>query len=802
LINLIAILCCVLFFVCLIGLAISIRRGLVNGSQRWSGAACWTMALGTVALAVLILRPHEDVFQGLDCSAYRLMAKAFQQGRPFQNIDTTLLEVPQDLRHWLLLRSDTVDRLTRDRSFEITSLRTGVTRPFFYPFLPLCMVGFDLLVPGNALDYFVPVVGLIFATTLLAIGISFGGVIGGLLALALFMGTPLPVWLLRGCFAESPAAVLLAMGFLSWIIRRQDFDRPPFTAFLACGLAVSFHPVMIVIAVPAAGIMLMCDEGPVVGVLGRIAAAALGVVPFVLMTLFVTAPYFQLSARGALGGIRDSQSIQSAVVPAVAMGLLFLVGLFKRRQITSAIAAFHERHGISTSLLLAVLCVLPTVLVMRFWTDSAAVSRGFGELCDGMRLPLGIAMILLCLATLLSSHAPRAKVALLIAFVCLPVFLYLKGAEQMGLWSQRRLIAPLLIVMAGCLPAGALTLSWTIGPGFARRGRIVLVVLLLCVVGLSNTLKLRGVRDVWPNAPRSVLEHGWPAPYVVQYEKGADKWVARMLQRIGRKFAICDLYAYSVPLSVNGKTRVVGLTELQYAATGLGEIAPWLAEKAAKEKVLWITAYRNPGMEEGVILEQEGQRELITLRRANAVTALPAYKEKLKINAGLLHLRPVQDGDQPVMDKVFDGGFLGLRQPWGRSDIPIRIPSNDLPAQWSREGSGIVGPVPRPGGAIRINVIAVASRTNLVDTQTLKFQPPWGGEPLALLISNGLTDVTGELIRPSDQQDNGVRTGIYRIHSADPYDPMKEGIPGFNKDLGALIHRIRIQLVPSGNSGA
>jgi hypothetical protein len=476
--------------------------------------------------------------------------------------------------------------------------------------------------------------------------------------------------------------------------------------------------------------------------------------------------------------------------------------MFKRRQIASAIAAIHERHEVLISLLLAVLCVLPSALVIQFWSDSAAVSRGFGELCDGLRLPLGIAMILFCLAALFFRRAPRAKVVLLIAFLCLPVFLYLKGAEQMGLWSQRRLIAPLLIVMAGCLPAGALMLSRTIGPGFARWGRIVLVVLLLCVVGLSNTIRLRDVRRVWPNAPRSVLEHGWPAPWVVQYEQGADKWVARMLQRIGHKFAICDRYAYSVPLSVNGKTRVVGLTELQYAAKGLGEIAPWLAEKAAKERVLWITAYRNPGMEEGVSLEQEGQREVITLRRANAVTALPAFKEKLKIDAGLLRLHPVKDGDQPVMDKVFDGGFLGLRQPWGSSDITIRVPSNDLPAQWSREGSGIVGPVPRPGGAIRINVIAVTSRTNLVETQTLRFHPPWGGGPLALVISNELTDVSGELIRPAGQQDNGARTGIYRIHSADPYDPLKEGIPGFNKDLGALIHRIRIQLVPSVNSGA
>jgi hypothetical protein len=117
-----------------------------------------------------------------------------------------------------------------------------------------------------------------------------------------------------------------------------------------------------------------------------------------------------------------------------------------------------------------------------------------------------------------------------------------------------------------------------------------------------------------------------------------------------------------------------------------------------------------------------------------------------------------------------------------------------LPARWSREGSGVIGPVPLPGQTVRIVIEAAASRDDGVDGQALRIIPPWGGEGLALSVSNDYCSVSGLLLRPLDKKDTGLRTGIYRVSADKPYDPAKAGIKGYDADLGARIHRISICL--------
>jgi hypothetical protein len=105
-----------------------------------------------------------------------------------------------------------------------------------------------------------------------------------------------------------------------------------------------------------------------------------------------------------------------------------------------------------------------------------------------------------------------------------------------------------------------------------------------------------------------------------------------------------------------------------------------------------------------------------------------------------------------------------------------------------------VGPVPEPGGEVEVQITAGSYRKDGRDTQHVIIVPPWEGEPLRLVVPPELAELRGTLVRPAagERESLGV-TGEYGIRSAYPYDPSDAGIRGYAPDLGALIHRIRIE---------
>ena len=180
----------------------------------WRSPWMWAAAIG---VAVLLLRPHGDTFTALDHSGYRLMAYAFAEGRGANDVDRTLLELPEEARQDCTLLPRTQERNTRDRSFLLRSDRTGETEPFFYPILPMGASALQKLWPWGGMDLFVPLIGLAFAWSLLAAGFRAGGIAGLCLAVALFLGSPLPAMLLRGFYAEVCGAALMALAALHWM---------------------------------------------------------------------------------------------------------------------------------------------------------------------------------------------------------------------------------------------------------------------------------------------------------------------------------------------------------------------------------------------------------------------------------------------------------------------------------------------------------------------------------------------------------------------------------------------------------
>ncbi|MDZ4199244.1 MAG: hypothetical protein U1E27_08170, partial [Kiritimatiellia bacterium] len=408
------------------------------------------------------------------------------------------------------------------------------------------------------------------------------------------------------------------------------------------------------------------------------------------------------------------------------------------------------------------------------------VKQGASDALSGMQLPLLVFMLGLSALVARLPGLGRERWLMSVTAMVLPIFLHLKGLEMMGLWSQRRLLAPWILLLTITLSAGTALMAVArsrMGP-MKRLADGVLIAAL--IAGLHNPIR-------------------WPAPYRVRYEAGADAFVEELERELQSALVFFDYHTHSLPLTVMPEGRVYGLSE--QAAPGLPPVSAWLRERAEAEPVFWVTAYRNPGIEDGVRLVSQG-RHKVRLPRVRAGKALPAVQEDISISLEILRVEPLRPGDPAVLDKVFelrnrkgpDGPQLGVRGPWGRSDIPLTGPDGSaLPAQWTRSGSAVVGPVPLPGGSVRLVLEAAAARRDGRTNQTVRIVPPWGGPGLDLSIDQRYTRVEGILVRPEFDPELGSQTGLYRIDVQWPYDPSDAGISGFDRDLGVLLHRIRIE---------
>lgn len=776
--SLLAIVACLGVFGSLGALALLAGRARVSVADRFrSPGARALLAAAVVFLGVFLLRPHEETFQGLDASAYRLMAKSLRDGRSLRGADRVLQEVPLDSRPYLLLNPREDGRLTRDRSFEVESVTTCRTKPFFYPFLPLCMNGLRDLTGGWAKDFFVPVSGMIFAVTLVMIAARMGGAVPGVLvSLMLLVGSPLVAWLFRGAYTETLSGILLSMAILPWLGRGGTPPGASWVQFFAIGLAVSFHPVMIVLAVPLAGALCWESADSWKRLSMFAAALAAGFLPILLLTAFVATPYGSVDRANLSYILTHSASIRPTLAAVCLLGGLVVFAQFFRKRVMSWLSLAGWRHHVLSLALLAV-WTLPCLLAVRYWEQGQGptVWRGWDEMLNGLQWPLGVTLLILCLATLVSRDRLREKTCLTIVFLTLPLFLYLKGAEHMGLWSQRRLVASLLLVLVCCLPAGVMLAARALEPGRWKALRYLAVVLVVVAVSGHNAAR-------------------WPAPYVVRYEKGSDAWVDRVARSMGNRLTFFDYHPYSVPFAVMETTRAIGLSERGY--DGLPGIARWLSERARSEEVLWVTAYANPGLEDGVLLE-EISRENVRLERAHSKAVLPAEFRERVIDMRVLRAVPLTNATPAAaVHKILDVGPLALRGPWGRSDVPLRTAEGQsLPARWTREGCGIVGPVPRPGESVRLTLVASACRKDPAACQTLRISPPWSTHAVEALVTNGATEVAIALRRDAGEDAFQGFTGTYTFRSPTPYDPAREGIKGFQTDLGVLVHSIDIEPV-------
>jgi hypothetical protein len=737
----------------------------------------WTrllLLLAVSASALLLLRPHEDTFTGLDTSCYRLMARSFAAGRGFQDVDTTLLSLPPEQRRAVLLEYKHWGRDTRDRSFQLTSLQTCTTQPYFYPFLPLAAAGLETATRWISGDLFAPFMGLLFFIVILCTGTALGKHTGLAAAAALLVGSPLPAYLLRGFYAEAVGAVLALLVLLGRSLpdRTRAFR---IIAPFALGLAVCFHPVMIALSLPALALLLFDPALKKRGIVLSLAGFVLGALPLLLMTLWVCQPYGDITSwPGFLHTLTVAAVHQLLAIFVAAFGIAIGVVLLGTTRLKESLAAGTAAviGNPVLFLLLILLALAPFAIPTSLWTGKSLIRAGFQEYRDGVRIGYGLLLAIGILSLFFRSTPPISRAILLLTILLSPLFFYLKGFELMGLWSQRRLLPFTLLVIVALTPA----LAAFCGEWARRRGHLAAAGLTIILLATAAINPIR-----------------WPAPYLACHEAGATRWVTSVSGKLGSSLTFFDYYPYGVPFSLIPGCRAIGLSE--YGLAALPSLTHWLSTKATREEVLFVTAYNNPGLEEGVTLT-ERSHETLSMNRVVSKTALPAETRERVIDMRILEARPITGTPSLAVHKILDDGPLAIRGAWGRGS-PIRCTEGMLPARWSRQGSQIVGPVPKPGQSIRIAIAAAASRDDGVEGQTLLIHPPWGvASPLALAVSNDLTRTEGFLSRPADDTRALSPTGLYAIRAGKPYDPAKAGIRGYERDLGARIHSISIEILP------
>lgn len=747
----------------------AIRAALARTALR--GRALAGFGVLCAVFAILLFRPHEDTFIGVDTSCYRHMTHALQAGRPLLGPDAVLLEAPRDIRRAFLLMPDMRWRNTRDRSFEIRSLDSTFSQPFFYVLLPLAASGFDALVPGSASDYFMPLVGWLFVVALLLAGAVFGSGWGIAGAAALLLGTPLPVWFFRGYFPEVLGAILIAGVALQWVLRLGK-TLPPSSLF-PLGLAICLHPLLVVLALPVALLIWVAGESRRANMLAGACWVLAGTLPLWIMTRWICQPYGRISDwRVLLRNMYVSGEHRMVMIAA----LLVIAALFcwmllpdhRRHKIRISALRWVALHRVRAIFITAM--AMPCLLALYAPFSAAAVSRGAFELGQGAQWPLGLLAALLAMWIVWRGR-PRKVLLLGILVFALPVFLYLKGVELVGLWSQRRLMPWVIMALVSLLPG--LAAMRALAGGASRKSALLRIAIALFFVLAAGH-----------NA------FFWPAPYLVRYESGADEWIAHLRGQIGKNLAFFDYHSYSFPLAVDGRTRVFGLGE--QAQPLLGPVIQWLRERASEETVLVATAYANPGIEDGLRLVPLGE-ESSTVSRIRSRAALPAEAFTRSVRVEFMRAEPISATDLLAVHKVFDGGPLALRGPWQRNTQRIQSPTGEIvEGQWARAKAGIVGPAPALGERLRIKVQGVCGRVDTNSVATFSLEAPGGERSPPLQLSNEWTEAAIEWAPAIDATN---RTAVYHFHFDELYDPSREGLRGYPNDLGALLHRMDIELV-------
>lgn len=724
------------------------RRAHPAARGAWLGL--WI--LGSV---FLFARPHDDTFTGLDNMAYRDMAGAFLAGRSFHATDTVLREVPVALREAFLFQPREGHRPTRDRVFQLTGPNLEQTVPFFLPLVPLAAAAPAPLLPPES---FLPSLGSLWLAVMLTAGFCAGGAWGLAAAVVLVLGSAWPAWFLRGFHVEAVGAVLVSCVLAAAGTRPLRNAILPVAGF-ALGLAVSCHPLLLVIALPTGLALALEQHRP--GTIVRLCAGALaGLFPFWAMTRWICRPYGDWTRWRTLRQVAFSCPEHRAMA-------LGLAGLAALTLLGFGVLAFPRARALCRRLDArarpwgwAALIILPWLPIP--WLPGLAAERlrqGAAAAWSGIRMPFAIWILAGVAWTLRADRRIRERFLLAALSWSALLPLYLQGVEiPVGLWSQRRFLPVILAGIGLLLPPSASALAAWVGSRNVRRTAAALA----CLAAGLNLAR-------------------WPTAYVTVNQAGAATWTKTTRTRLNPNvWTFFDYYPHGVPGAATLQRRTLGLGE--HARQTWPDVVPWLAEIARTQETWIVSSWTPCTLEESLrlhpVLSVTGEFPVVRTK-----AFFPALPGTHKVRNTFLRVEPLAHEEAADQEITFDGSPLGLRGPWG---------SFRGGGAWTRQGSGVLGPVPAPGARVRI--VAEGDwfpPETAWQHQTLRIEPPWGGDPLRFDVHAGQQRLEGALQRPAgDSRRPG--TGVYTLRVDRPYDPTRYGLRGYASDLGVLLRHLHI----------
>lgn len=714
-------------------------------------------AVWLIGACFLLFRTHNDAFTGLDNMAYRNLSRSFVNGRGFHDRDAVLATVPESLREDFLYHRGLVGRPTRDRIFSLSDWRGTDTKPFFIPTLSLAAGG---QAPAISPDHFVPLIGAFWLAFALIAAFCAGGGWSILSVSALVLATAWPAWFLRGYYAEAVGAALVAAAVATAAIRPLRGAMAG-AAGVLLGMAVSYHPTLIALAIPV-GLALMLEHREGKTFIATALGMMVGVFPFWAITRWVCQPYGDWTRWSHLSDtLMKAPEHRAMALVLAALVALSAIGLWLgflppfRRFVRRADARLAPMGWL-------LLCALPLFPILAMPNlGRGTLHTGAVATWSGIGWP-SAALLFLAATTLLFPRRPlRERFLFASVLGVMPLFLFIKGIETpVGLWSQRRFL-PIILV---AIPLLATPFAEALATFTTRhRLRAALVVIALLFAGLWNIFH-------------------WPAAYFTVNEGGSVAWTSAIEREIGKdRLVVFDYYPHSIPYTTELTSQILGLGEP--SRNHWPEVAGWLATKAASQEVWVVSSWSPTALEDGLRLDPifDATGTFTVVRTASFFPAQPATHTMVNFFARAVPLKP---GDAASQHKTMDGSPIGLRGPWGK----IR---ND--ATWSREGSGIIGPIPAKGASVEATIDAQwDSPAADWPEQTLLVSPPWGGEPLRLTAVEQMRTLTGRLHRPAHDLDRPA-TGVYSFNVTRPYDPQAFGIRGYSSDLGVVIQRIGLE---------
>lgn len=713
----------------------------------WSLGACF-----------LLTRPHDDSWTGLDNMAYRHLSHAFLDGRGFHDPDVVLASVPEALREDFLLHRGPVGRPTRDRVFSLSGWQSVETQPFFMPTLPLAAAAQS---PVLAPERFVPLMGALWWAGVLAAGFCAGGGWGLVAVAALALGTAWPTWFLRGFYAEGVGALLVS-GVVAAASVRPLRGVMTVVAGFALGMAVSYHPTMIMLSGPVA-LALWLERRELKTVLGL----ASGLLPFWALTRWVCQPYGDWTRWAHLKDLAmlapEHEAI-ALVLVLLALGSIVALWAGYCPAVRSRIRRWDSQLNPWGWMAAFAMPFLLIVLLPPLAHD--ALRKAAEATWSGIRWPYALWIGFGSVMVLQRDRPIRERFCLVALCWGALLFLFVQGVETpVGLWSHRRFL-PVILLGIGVLAA---PMSARMS-GISGRGWRALALALALLAGGANLVR-------------------WPVAFGGINEQGAEKWIHSIAERMGtQRRMIFDYYGHGVPYAAGLKYRVLGLGEP--SRNHWPEVASWLSEVARHEEVWVATSWSPCTLEENARLEEvfaaTGRFPIVRTK-----AFFPAEPGEHVVRNTFMRWMPLAPGDGAGQDKVLDGSPFGLRGPWGQ----IR-----RGATWTRQGSGILGPVPEKGGRARFEAeCGWTPPTADWTEQNLRVTPPWGGEPLQIVVPGGEGRVEGYLTRPMEGGEL-PGTGVYSMSVERPYNPAEYGLRGYASDLGVSMRRIIIRIEPGGSS--